>query len=151
MLLYSAILSRGWKQSPGNTRKLNQGTVMTNFSSLILLTIAILMLTSCTVKAHPASDSYGTTIEEVRANVSGYLEGRGYRLGRGADYDFRRAYQTLAETLDNVDGADRTRLLRDFEHNAIRMVDAMIDASYEIEGYRKLHPGVIGETDLCQS
>lgn len=88
---------------------------------------------------------------ELTGLVNSYLSVRGYRLGSGADYDFRDAIRRAAEDIEKLpESVQRARV--DQANRAFKtLIDAMIIESREIAGYQDRNFRVIGEQTLMEA
>lgn len=95
------------------------------------------------------------TAELIAARLYEAAEGRakmrGYRFGDGSESDMKSLAGRAAQTLNESSEAPSNAVLRAAEVAFERLVDGMIEASEQISGYRKAHPGVIGERTLARA
>lgn len=83
------------------------------------------------------------TVDAIYNAAVDYATIKGYRLGNGADNDFRGAATRAA---NDVDAGIRT--MAEAEAAFRSMIGEMIRQAQTIPGYAQQHPGVIGEQTL---
>ena len=80
-----------------------------------------------------------------------YASAKGYRFGHGAEGYMRdHAAQAEAE-IAQLSVGERDTKLKEAERNFAKLIDGMIEAAHNIDGYEAGHPGAIGEDTLAQA
>ena len=75
----------------------------------------------------------------------------GKTFGDGADMDIRRFCATGARKILEMRTSDRADVIREAKTAFTRLVDEMVDAAGQIEGYAERYPNKIGERTLSEA
>lgn len=80
-------------------------------------------------------------------------EKHGMQLGPGADADIREFARTGAARIlqEHPDATPNDQVTKDAEAAFEKLIDEMVVSASQIAGYRKAHPGIIGEQTLSKA
>lgn len=90
----------------------------------------------------------GDISKQLYESSRSYADLRGYKLGVGADQDFHSAANRAGSDLAPLSGVELERELQRYTGRFHSVISRMVEASFDIEGYREGEPGVLGEQTL---